>query len=556
MASGVLDKGTTLAGYRIDGILGQGGMGVVYEATQLSLDRVVALKVLASHLTEDITFIQRFQREGQIQAKIDHPNIVTVFDSGKTDEGFFIAMRLVRGPNLKDMIVSRELDPGRTMRILTPVADALDTAHQAGLIHRDIKPQNVLVGGRDQAYLADFGLTKATGDKSLTKTGQFVGTLDYISPEQIKGDHATTASDVYALAAVLYECLTGVVPFPKDSEAAVLYAHMADPPPEVTKERPDLPGQLDEVLVEGDGQGPRQALRQPQRAAPRHQPRVQPPHARGVHAARPDRGAARRRASARPRWTCPPARRPPRSRDGGPGRDPRHARPRPARPRSRRSPRRPAWARRRPQEPARDGRGRSRRRDRRVRRRDPGVSAARRRCHPGRPAYRRARRSVTPGETKVTPQETRTAAAVAAETKAGAAAEAPSAPRETVPPAERKGTPPLLIGAGVGAAGAGDRRLPHRGLGRRRGAPSPSGGRAVTAGALELSTPEELARELQAGSSPRARTSRAAPPRSRPGAELRPGHALAPASPRHRAGAAARRAARQPRRARPPRTTP
>ena len=112
MASGVLDKGTTLAGYRIDGVLGQGGMGVVYEATQLSLDRVVALKVLASHLTEDITFIQRFQREGQIQAKIDHAHIVTVFDSGKSDSGFFIAMRLVRGPNLKDMIVSRELDPG------------------------------------------------------------------------------------------------------------------------------------------------------------------------------------------------------------------------------------------------------------------------------------------------------------------------------------------------------------------------------------------------------------------------------------------------------------
>ena len=118
----------------------------------------------------------------------------------------------------------------------------------------------MLVGGRDQAFLADFGLTKATGDKSLTKTGQFVGTLDYISPEQIKGEHATTASDVYALAAVLYECLTGVVPFPKDSEAAVLYAHMADPPPEVTKERPDLPAQLDDGAHQGDGQGPRRAV--------------------------------------------------------------------------------------------------------------------------------------------------------------------------------------------------------------------------------------------------------------------------------------------------------
>jgi serine/threonine protein kinase len=249
MAVGVLAKGTTLAGYRIDGILGQGGMGVVYEATQLSLDRVVALKVLAVHLSDDILFQQRFRREGQIQAGIDHPHIVTVFDSGQTEHGFFIAMRLVRGPTLKDLIVSRQLDAGRTLRILTPVAEALDTAHGAGLIHRDIKPQNILVSGRDHAFLADFGLTKASGDKSMTRTGQFVGTLDYISPEQIRGDRAAVQSDVYALAAVMYECLTGVVPFPKESEAAVLYAHMADPPPRVSDHRPDLPGQLDEVMA-------------------------------------------------------------------------------------------------------------------------------------------------------------------------------------------------------------------------------------------------------------------------------------------------------------------
>jgi serine/threonine-protein kinase len=256
VAIGVLEKGTAVAGYRVDGVLGHGGMGVVYEATQLSLNRLVALKVLAAHLSEDLGFQERFRREGQIQAAIDHAHIVTVYDSGQTEHGFFIAMRLVRGPNLKDMIVARELDAGRTIRILTPIAEALDMAHTAGLIHRDIKPQNILVSGRDHAFLADFGLTKASGEKSLTRTGQFVGTLDYISPEQIRGDRATVQSDVYSLAGVLYECLTGVVPYPKDSEAAVLYAHMADPPPVVTEQRPELPAQLDEVIAQAMSKEP------------------------------------------------------------------------------------------------------------------------------------------------------------------------------------------------------------------------------------------------------------------------------------------------------------
>jgi Protein kinase domain len=256
MNGGILEKGSTLAGYRITGILGQGGMGVVYEAEQITLSRTVALKVLAPHLSDDVLFRERFRREGQLQANIDHPHIVTVYEAGDSDEGVFIAMRLIRGPNLKDMIVSRELDPGRTIRILTPIAEALDAAHEAGLIHRDIKPQNILVAGRDHAFLADFGLTKGAGEKSLTKTGQFVGTFDYISPEQVKGEKATHRSDVYALAAVLYECLTGVVPFPKDSEAAVLYAQMADPPPKVTDQRPELPISLDEVIARGMAKDP------------------------------------------------------------------------------------------------------------------------------------------------------------------------------------------------------------------------------------------------------------------------------------------------------------
>ena len=223
-------------------------MGVVYEATQLSLDRTVALKLLAANLGEDGAFRERFRREALLQAGIEHPNIVTVYEAGESEHGLFMAMRVVRGPNLKDLILSRELDAGRTLRILRPIADALDTAHESGLIHRDIKPQNILVGGRDHAYLADFGLTKVSGEKGLTKTGQFVGTLDYISPEQIRGQDATAKSDIYALAAVLYECLTGVVPYAKDSEAAVLYAHMSDEPPSVTEARPDLPQELDYVI--------------------------------------------------------------------------------------------------------------------------------------------------------------------------------------------------------------------------------------------------------------------------------------------------------------------
>jgi hypothetical protein len=244
----MLPIGTTLAGYRIDGVLGQGGMGTVYEATQLSLERVVALKLLAAHLSNDMAFRARFRREGQVQARLEHPHVVTVYEAGETEQGLFIAMRLVRGRTLKEMINDRELDVPRTLKILAPVAEALDEAHGLGLIHRDIKPQNVLVGRRDHSFLADFGLTKGPTEASLTKTGHFVGTFDYISPEQINGQPASAASDVYSLASVLYECLTGTVPFPRAVEAAILYAHVSEPPPRPSESRPELPLELDDVI--------------------------------------------------------------------------------------------------------------------------------------------------------------------------------------------------------------------------------------------------------------------------------------------------------------------
>ena len=247
----MLSQGTIVSGYRVDGVLGEGGMGVVYRATQMSLNRTVALKILATELSEDAAFRERFRREGLLQAAIDHEHIVTVYEAGDTEHGLFLAMRLIRGPTLKDMILSGELDPERTLRILGQVAGALDTAHDVGLTHRDIKPQNILIGGNDHAYLADFGLTQASDEVSLTETGQFIGTIDYVAPEQIQGQGATARSDVYSLAAVLYEALTGVVPYARQNEAAVLYAHISDTPPRVTERRSEMPPEMDAVVARG-----------------------------------------------------------------------------------------------------------------------------------------------------------------------------------------------------------------------------------------------------------------------------------------------------------------
>jgi serine/threonine protein kinase len=232
-------------------------MGTVYRATQLSLKRPVALKVLAFELSSDPGFCARFEREGQVQAGLDHDHIVSVYEAGQTEHGMFIAMRLIQGPTLKDLIQSRHLDPRRTLRLLAQVAHALDTAHQAELIHRDVKPQNILIGNGDHAYLADFGLIKAVDDHGLlTGTGQFIGTIDYVAPEQIQGEPASAASDTYALTGVLYECLTCEVPFPRPNEAATLHAHVLQPPPKLSELRPDLPPELDDVIARGMAKDP------------------------------------------------------------------------------------------------------------------------------------------------------------------------------------------------------------------------------------------------------------------------------------------------------------
>jgi hypothetical protein len=244
-------NGQTIAGYRVEDVIASGGMAVVYRATQLSLGRTVALKVLAHHLSADPEFRERFRREAALQARLEHPHIVTVYEAGESEEGLFLALKLVEGTDLRRLIESQELSPERALRLLEQIATALDAAHGSGLVHRDVKPQNVLVDGRDHAYLADFGLTRSSEAGGLTRTGTYLGSLDYVSPEQVRNEPVTAASDRYALAALLYECLAGEVPFPRDTEAALLYAHVSEPPPRLTERRPDLPGGLDAVVARG-----------------------------------------------------------------------------------------------------------------------------------------------------------------------------------------------------------------------------------------------------------------------------------------------------------------
>jgi serine/threonine protein kinase len=258
MATGdaTLPAGTLIGGYRVEAVLGMGSWGVVYQATQLSLNRAVAVKVLSPEACQERDFLERFRREALMQGSLDHPHIVPVHEAGESEHGPYIAMRMVPGPNLKDLIAVGTLDPERTLRILFPVADALDVAHDAGLTHRDVKPQNILIGTRDHPFLADFGSIRAQELVPLTGVGQFIGTIDYASPEQIQGEAPNAATDVYALTCVLFECLTGSVPFQLPTDAAVLYAHLARPVPLATERNPDLPEQIDEVIARGMAKDP------------------------------------------------------------------------------------------------------------------------------------------------------------------------------------------------------------------------------------------------------------------------------------------------------------
>jgi len=246
--------GTRLAGYQIQALLGRGGMGVVYLAEQTGPHRQVALKLLLAQAATSEAFRERFLRESELAAAIEHPNVLPVYDAGETDGVLWIAMRYVDGIDLAALLARQgPLDPEQALAIGGQVAGALDAAHARGLVHRDVKPGNVLLamvsGAVTHAYLADFGLTRRVrGVRGLTVSGQVLGTIDYVAPEQVEGGQVDGRADQYSLGCVLFECLTGMVPFRRDSELAVLWAHVHDPPPRIGEHRPDLPPALDEAI--------------------------------------------------------------------------------------------------------------------------------------------------------------------------------------------------------------------------------------------------------------------------------------------------------------------
>ncbi|EKX67453.1 serine/threonine-protein kinase [Streptomyces ipomoeae] len=256
--------GRQIAGYRIEREIGRGGMAVVYQARDLRLERTVALKLLAPERARNDTFRRRFTHESRVAAAIDHPNIVPVFEAGETGGVLYIAMRYVAGRDLRHLL-DREgpLSVATATRIAAQVASALDAAHDHGLVHRDVTPGNILVApGTDSdhpehVYLTDFGLTKKSLSLTgFTTVGQFVGTLDYVAPEQIAGKPVDGRCDVYSLACVVHETLAGGPPFRRDDDMALLWAHQYDQPPPLTEGRPDLPTAVDGVLAKALAKSP------------------------------------------------------------------------------------------------------------------------------------------------------------------------------------------------------------------------------------------------------------------------------------------------------------
>lgn len=253
--AGGFTAGSRVAGYQLIELVGRGGMAVVFRAYDDRLNRQVALKILAPVLAEDEAFRQRFIRESRAAAAVDDPNIIPVFEAGEADGVLFIAMRLVRGGNLRSLVaVNGPLSPGRAEWIVSAVASALDTSHAAGLVHRDVKPANILLetrrGRPDHVYLSDFGLSKAAlGSSGLTGSGQFLGTVDYAAPEQIRGQAVDGRTDQYALGCSAFELLCGQPPFLRDQGLAAIYAHLSEPPPSLVALRPELPGEADAVIA-------------------------------------------------------------------------------------------------------------------------------------------------------------------------------------------------------------------------------------------------------------------------------------------------------------------
>jgi serine/threonine protein kinase len=255
-----LEPGSVFADYRVDAVVDRGGMGVVYRATDEDLNRTVALKIIAPEHTKNPDAVRRFKSEARLAASLEHPNIVPIHRGGEYHGVLYLAMRFVPGTNLRHIIDGGQLPFDRVLRVVTAVASALDAAHERGLVHRDVKPANILVSGEDDhehVYLTDFGLTKRLGSAgSLTRTGAWVGTPDYVAPEQIQAGAVDGRADIYSLGCVLYEMLAGEVAYPKDNDMAKLWSHVQDPCPLPSSRRPDLVKAFDDVVARATAKDP------------------------------------------------------------------------------------------------------------------------------------------------------------------------------------------------------------------------------------------------------------------------------------------------------------
>lgn len=251
-------EGTPFGRYRLIELLGRGGMGEVWRAHDTVIDRTVAIKTLLPHFAQDRTFEQRFRREARAAARLDEPHVVPIYDVGEIDGRLYVAMRLIDGKDLQTMLEAGPLEPQRAVDIIGQIAKALNAAHKVSLVHRDIKPSNILVTEDDFAYLIDFGIARAAGETALTSTGATIGTWAYMAPERFSTGIAEPHSDTYALACVLFQCLTGQVPFPVVALEQIAVAHLTTPPPHPSAIRDLVPSAMDQVVATGMNKDPHQ----------------------------------------------------------------------------------------------------------------------------------------------------------------------------------------------------------------------------------------------------------------------------------------------------------
>ena len=254
-------EGTPFGRYRLMDLLGRGGMGEVWRARDTEADRIVAVKVLPAQLAHDDVFKQRFRREAHVAAQLTEPHVVPIHSYGEIDGRLYVDMRLIEGRDLQAILAKGPLNPARAVMIVDQVAKALQAAHNVGLVHRDVKPSNVLVAEYDFAYLIDFGIARGVGQTGLTNTGSMIGTWAYMAPERFSSGTADARADIYALACVLHECLTGSRPFPGDSLEQQLTGHLTVPPPRPSVARRGVPQTFDAVIAKGMAKDPDQRYR-------------------------------------------------------------------------------------------------------------------------------------------------------------------------------------------------------------------------------------------------------------------------------------------------------